>query len=192
MSEGGQTNRTSEGGQSKMREGGQAKMSDTSLAKLRELGQMSRADGAAPGVDPPVRRAARGMQADLAQRLQHQPKPGFFARLFKRGTGASKVAGGGKASNRHPCCMVGVLMLLDRNLALDGLIMGINETSVLFRQASTFIFDREGAEIAMRFGEYDRRGKISDVTPNGYVVRFSEPLHKRDVQALLQAYGAPG
>ena len=96
-------------------------------------------------------------------RVAAPEKPGFLAKLF----------GGRRApmqAKRESCYIVSVLMMLDRSLALDGLITGINKNSVLFRQASTFIFDRTGAEVSIRFGDHDRRGRIVHVSPDGYLI----------------------
>ena len=93
---------------------------------------------------------------------------------------------------RKNCCIVGVLMLLDRSVALDGLILEIGETHLLFRQGASFIFDRTGAEVSVRFGEYDRRGRIAEVTPRGYLVRLAEPLAQYELDSMLASHGLPG
>ena len=111
-----------------------------------------------------------------------EPPRSFLASLF--GGGKKK-----KVPAMRPCCIVGVLMVLDRSLALDGLVMGINEGGVIFRQASTFIFDRMGAEVSIRFGEYDRRGRIVEVLPEGYRIQLAERLSTWDILALIQSYG---
>jgi hypothetical protein len=85
--------------------------------------------------------------------------------------------------------IVAVLMLLDRRLALDGLITSVSAGSVVFRQAASFIFDRTGAEISIRFADQDVRGRITATSAEGYVVSFSEPLDQEDVEALLDHYG---
>ena len=133
----------------------------------------------------PPRRTPSGMQADIARKMTVQKKPGFFARLFSKRVST-------KQSVHKSCCLVGVLMVLDRNLALDGLVMGISEKGVLFRQAAQYIFDRSGAEVSIRFGDHDRRGRISGVTPQGYFIQFTEPMSARDVMTILQTNGLPG
>lgn len=118
----------------------------------------------------------------------HVPKPenpGFMARLF-RGRRAPLHA------QRDPCYIVAVLMLLDRSLALDGLVTGINTGSVMFRQASTFIFDRTGAEISIRFGDHDRRGRIASVSAEGYLIDLAEPLAQGQIAELLDSHGQMG
>ncbi len=106
----------------------------------------------------------------------------FLARFWRKGRAPLQA-------RRDPCYIVAVLMLLDRNLALDGLVTGINANAVTFRQASTFIFDRTGAEVSLRFGDFDRRGKIVDVTAHGYLIQLTQPLADDDVASLLYDYG---
>ena len=127
-------------------------------------------------------RPVAGMQSEIARKMVKEPPRSFLASLF--GGGKKK-----KVPAMRPCCIGGVLMVLDRSLALDGLVMGINEGGVIFRQASTFIFDRMGAEVSIRFGEYDRRGRIVEVLPEGYRIQLAERLSTWDILALIQSYG---
>ena len=142
-----------------------------------------------------IRRTPASMQAEIDRRMSTPSrgaapvqvakpvKQSFFARLFGRGEKAPAP------SSRKPCVVVGVLMILDRNLALDGMVLGINEKTLLFRQASTFVFDRTGAEISIRFADLDRRGRIIETTAKGYVIQFAEPMPLREIAVLLSTYG---
>ena len=113
-------------------------------------------------------------------------KPGFFARLFSsRGKAASR-------EERQGCCIVGVLMLLDRGLGLDGLVLEIGENTLLFRQGATYIFDRTGAEVSIRFSDYEKRGRVLSVSERGYVIGLFEPLAPYQINALLERHGLPG
>ncbi|MGL4729787.1 MAG: hypothetical protein ACRCWO_13645 [Bosea sp. (in: a-proteobacteria)] len=122
------------------------------------------------------------MRASLKLRTAGSGQPGFLARLW-RGARAPLAA------RRDPCVIVAVLMVLDRRLALDGLITSMSASSVVFRQAATFIFDRTGAEISIRFADHDLRGRITATAADGYVVTFAEPLDEQDVEDLLENYG---
>jgi hypothetical protein len=122
------------------------------------------------------------LRASLKLRTAGASQPGILARLW-RGARAPL------ATRRDPCVIVAVLMLLDRRLALDGLITSVSAGSVVFRQAASFIFDRTGAEISIRFADQDVRGRITATSAEGYVVSFSEPLDQEDVEALLDHYG---
>lgn len=120
---------------------------------------------------------------DAKRPLIAAPKRGIFARLM-RSRRLSDTA------PRQSCCIVAVLMILDRSLALDGLIMSVNRGGMLFRQASVFVFDRQGAEVLLRYADVDCRGRISEVTRDGYWIRFAAPLSQDEVDALVKMYGA--
>lgn len=119
------------------------------------------------------------MRAELAKRLAPPPKKGFLARLFAPSVKQSD-------SGRRSCNLVAVMILLDRGVALDGMVMGISEAGVLFRQASTYILDRTGTAVLMRFAEIELRGSIRDSGTDGYWVRLDKPLPKEGVSELIR------
>ena len=120
-------------------------------------------------------------QAEIRARLQahvEPERPSLLSRLLRRAAVPVRAP-------TTPCCVVGVLMMLDRNLALDGLITEFGEQEAVFRQASRFIFNRSGAEVSLRFGEHDRRGRIMGTTPEGYRIRFAQAYSTVEVAMLL-------
>ncbi|MCA0406688.1 MAG: hypothetical protein LCH39_11120 [Proteobacteria bacterium] len=129
--------------------------------------------------EPQPHNVPHAMRADLARRLAPQPKKGLLARLFSRGTATSDV-------RRRPCTIVAVMMMLDRSVALDGMVMAVSEQGVLFRQASNYILDRTGTAVLMRFADIELRGTVRETSPEGYWVRFATPLDKERVQALIR------
>ncbi|MGL5362052.1 MAG: hypothetical protein ACRDBH_04180 [Bosea sp. (in: a-proteobacteria)] len=137
-------------------------------------------------VAAPVRATSpSAMRAGLSGRMSTaQPKTsdGFLSKLWRKSKAPLQAA-------HDPCCVVGVLMVLDRGLALDGLVTGISSRGVMFRQASHFIFDRTGAEISIRFGTHDRRGRIEHVAASGYDIRLNDPLSERDIDEILNGFG---
>lgn len=129
--------------------------------------------------EPQTRNVPHAMRADLARRLAPQPQKGLLARLFSRGPAASEA-------RRRPCTIVAVMMMLDRSVALDGMVMAISEQGVLFRQASNYILDRTGTAVLMRFADIELRGTVRDTSAEGYWIRFASPLDKERVQALIR------
>jgi hypothetical protein len=109
-------------------------------------------------------------------------KQGFFARLL-----------GGKRAGAHDqraaCCVVAVMLLVDRALPLDGMIMELGQGTLLFRPASTFILDRNGAEVSLRFGRHEMRGRIIHVSPRGYLVTMAGTLSQDDLEETLSKFG---
>jgi hypothetical protein len=141
------------------------------------------------------------MRAEINQKVARQPvvqdrrktpRPpknvrwgrGFLARLFSRKSVET-------TETRRGCCIVGVLMVLDRALALDGLVLELGNRTAVFRQGSSFIFDRTGAEISLRFGEHDRRGRITEVNARGYVIEWSEEMRPSELGEILEQFGIP-
>lgn len=122
----------------------------------------------------------QAMRADLERRLQRPAaRPGLFSRFFRR---AEVVP----ARTPRPCTLVAVMMMVDRGVALDGMVMSIGEKEILFRQASTFILERSGTAVLLRFAEVELRGTIRETVPGGYWVRLAKPLSAGQVEALLR------
>ena len=120
--------------------------------------------------------------------LGRRARDGLFARWFygkRRGRGT-------RLDRRESCCIVSVMVLIDRNLAIDGLMTGIGPRTILFRPASTYIFDRRGAEVSMRFADSDVRGRVSDVGPNGYTVTLLQLLTDETVEEIITLFGLTG
>jgi hypothetical protein len=93
------------------------------------------------------------------------------------------------ADGRSACCLVAVMLLVDKALPIDGLIMELGPASLLFRPASSYILDRNGAEVSMRFGSHEIRGKILQVSARGYLVRLAHPLSQDDLAETLEKFG---
>lgn len=106
--------------------------------------------------------------------------------------GRKLVSGLTGRADVEPCCVVGVLVLVDRGLPIDGLVTEIGRNSLLFRPASVYIFDRLGAEVTVRFGEQDVRGRIIEVGTGGYRVRLAAQLHPSIVQDVVVHFGLRG
>lgn len=118
-----------------------------------------------------------------------QPQPAgkrsWLARLWPRRRNAHD-------EELRPCCVVGVMILTDRSLALDGLVLEIAEDCLIFRQGSRYIFDRTDAEVMVRFGEHELRGRIVSTSERGYLVELQDSLSPAEVRTLVQLHGLPG
>jgi hypothetical protein len=90
---------------------------------------------------------------------------------------------------RYPVCIVGVLDILDRNLPLDGLVTEVSEGGALFRPASSFVFDRRYAPVAIRFNDREWRGEIVNVKPDGYGIRLDQPVSAEEIESITARYG---
>lgn len=122
----------------------------------------------------------QAMRADLERRLaQPKGKPGLLSRFFSRAEAKP---------DRGPrgCTLVAVMMMVDRGVALDGMVMAIGEREILFRQASTFILERSNTAVLLRFAEVELRGTVRETSAGGYWVRLAAPLSPARVEELLR------
>lgn len=127
------------------------------------------------------------MQKRLAGTLAKQTKGKLFSRLFSRG--AVKAIIGEK---RDRCCVVGVLVLVDKSIPLDGLITEIGPGGVMFRPASSYILDRGRAEVLLRFADRELRGRIAASTALGYEVTFAVAMPAGSVSEIIHEFGMAG
>jgi hypothetical protein len=91
----------------------------------------------------------------------------------------------------RPCCVVAVLILTDRSLALDGLVLEIAEDRLIFRQGSRYIYDRAEAEVAVRFGDHELRGRVIETNKRGYLIKLQDDMSPAEVRTLVQVHGLP-
>lgn len=120
----------------------------------------------------------RAMHEQLSQQFARKdPKRSWFRRFLKE-----TVIG---AEERHPCSLVAVMITVDKRVALDGMIMAVARSGMMFRQASTFVFDRHGQTVVLRYAGYERAGQIEEVTPEGYWVRLNAPLDQNALDDIL-------
>ena len=123
-------------------------------------------------------------QKRLIGSVAQQSKAGFFKRMFSRGGVKSIIS-----EKRSKCCVVSVLVLVDKSIPLDGMVMDIGTVGATFRPASNYILDRGRAEVLLRFAERELRGKITSVTPRGYDITFQNPMPSSAVSDVVLAYG---
>lgn len=126
---------------------------------------------------------SRNTQPMPASRVVVTKSDGFMSRLLK------KPAKWVRRHERFPCCVVAVLDVIDKNVPVDGLVTEISQGGLLFRPASTFIFDRRGSTVNVRFGDDEIAGQIVNVKSSGYGVRFHHDIAAEQVTRLLESFG---
>jgi hypothetical protein len=135
-------------------------------------------------MDSPARSLPSEAQKRLIGSVAQQPKAGFFKRIFSRGGVKSIIS-----EKRSKCCVVSVLVLVDKSIPLDGMVMDIGTIGATFRPASSYILDRGRSEVLLRFAERELRGKITSVTPRGYDITFQNPMPASAVSDVVLAFG---
>jgi hypothetical protein len=127
----------------------------------------------------PAQEAERKLRGTIAK----QKPPSFFAKLFTRGV--KSIIG----DKRERCCVVGVLVLLDKTIPLDGLVTELGVSGATFRPASTHILDRGGAEVLLRFTDRELRGRIERTTTHGYDVRLQQTMPESALHDIARTFG---
>jgi hypothetical protein len=132
-------------------------------------------------------------EADATTRLQSlsrlkttKPRPRILSRFIARFDGPVSWV---RKHPRHPCCIVGVLTILDRAVPLDGLVTEISLGGALFRPASDFIFDRSGELISLRFADREWRGQIVNVRKRGYGIKLESEVEEAEIDDILARFG---
>jgi hypothetical protein len=130
--------------------------------------------------------AAKDAEKRLKGSVASAKRGSFLGRLLRRG-GVKAIM-----RDRRGCCVVAVMVLVDKLVPLDGMVMEIDAQGALFRPASTYILDRGRAEIVLRFAEREVTGRITAVSALGYDVSFHAPLAATAVDAVVRDFGAAG
>jgi hypothetical protein len=129
-------------------------------------------------------RTAADAQKRLIGSVVTQKPAGLLSRLFSRG-GVKAIIG----EKQDRCCVVSVMVLVDKSIPLDGMIMAIGPTGATFRPASAYILDRGRQEVLLRFAERELRGRIASVSPQGYDITFQTPMPASAVQDIVRQFG---
>ncbi len=144
---------------------------------------MTSHDGSASGQMAPELSTTEAQKRLIGSVVKLKPA-GLFSRLFSRG-GVKAIIG----EKQDRCCVVSVMVLVDKTIPLDGMIMAIGQNGATFRPASAYILDRGRQEVLLRFAERELRGKISSVSPQGYDIAFQTPMSPSAVQDIVRQFG---
>ncbi len=109
---------------------------------------------------------------------------GLLSRLFWRGGMKAIIKAG-----RPRCCVVGVMVLVDKSIPLDGLVTDLDASGATFRPASIYILDRGRVDVLLRFADREVLGQISSVSPLGYDIVFRSRLDEMAVAEIMAAFG---
>jgi hypothetical protein len=91
--------------------------------------------------------------------------------------------------SRHECFVIGTLVLPERRLELDGVIMEISIGGTLFRPATRFILDRSNEDCIVVFNEMRVPGRIMATRTNGYGIRLMRDLDPDFVEETVSHFG---
>ncbi len=95
-----------------------------------------------------------------------------------------------RAFARHPCCIMGELLIADKSYKLDGLIIELSRGGVRFREASSYVLDRSGVNVVVMVNGSEYPGVVVNVAANGYGIKLDSLMPEGDVEKLMGA-GTP-
>jgi hypothetical protein len=110
-------------------------------------------------------------------------REGLFARMLR------KQPAWVRRHERFPCCVLAAIEIVGKDVSIDGLVTELSQGGLLFRPASSYLFDRTGADVIVRFEEDEFVGRIVNVKSAGYGVRFNDDVEIERVRALLDQFG---
>ncbi len=90
---------------------------------------------------------------------------------------------------RHDCCVIAHLRVIEREFEMDGVVLEISQGGVLFRPASTYIMDRQGERVLVRFEGRELIGTIMSSRPIGYGVKLDAPVDDETIEMVITKYG---
>jgi hypothetical protein len=93
---------------------------------------------------------------------------------------------------RHDVSLRAELLLTDRALTLDGMIVEISRSGLRYREATHHILDRRGASVTVRIPGRDISGTILNVSTAGYGIALHEILSEFVVEQIIASGGARG
>jgi len=123
----------------------------------------------------------------LARALNTLAHPVRTVAEFRENMGKPKTFS--RRHQRYSCCIVGRLEFPDRGFSMDGSVMEISLGGALFRASSTYMMDRRLEQVRVHFDKHCMRGQIMNIRPEGYGIRFLEPLANEDLEPLARAFG---
>lgn len=93
-----------------------------------------------------------------------------------------------RAFTRHHCCAVSTVLLGEKGIELEGLTLELSRGGALFREACTFILERNGSPIILRLPDVALAGTVVNTRPEGYGIRFEKLIDDDILQEYLRLY----
>lgn len=94
-----------------------------------------------------------------------------------------------RAHQRYECVIMAELEFVDRGYSIEGALRELSLGGALFRNSSQYILERGRERIVVHFQRREISGMIMNVRPEGYGLRFDEPLTMGEMDALSGEYG---
>ncbi len=90
-----------------------------------------------------------------------------------------------RVAQRFGCQIDGSLVMIDRMLGYQGRVVNFSAGGAMFRPKLAYLMDRRDIPVALTVGGAEMFGRIMRTTPEGFGIRFDEPLEEEQLLALL-------
>lgn len=94
-----------------------------------------------------------------------------------------------RAHQRFECCILGEIGFIDRGFNLQGAMREISVGGCLFRPSSVYILERKTERVLVSFERVERLGTIMNTRPQGYGIKFDEPMDLAELDAMGGEFG---
>ncbi len=92
-----------------------------------------------------------------------------------------------RAHERRSCVCVGELYFVDRGFATRGIIDEISCGGIRFRPVHSFVLERSGDAVSVRFNGFALDAQLVNVSPKGYGLKLRTPLSEAQVEEIIVA-----
>ncbi|HEY8579358.1 MAG TPA: hypothetical protein VIL72_05685 [Beijerinckiaceae bacterium] len=96
-----------------------------------------------------------------------------------------------RAHERRRCVCVGEIHFIDRGFATRGIIDEISCGGVRFRPVHSFVLERGGDAVIVRFNGLEIEALLVNVSPKGYGLKLRTPLSDAQVDGIVRKDEAP-
>jgi hypothetical protein len=96
-----------------------------------------------------------------------------------------------RAAVRHVCQIDGEIVLTEKMARYDGRLINLSQGGAMFRPRLAYLMNRREVAVQVQVGGLAINGEIVATTPEGYGIRFDEPLADAVLAHLLALNAAP-
>lgn len=105
-----------------------------------------------------------------------------FKKIFPR-RGPSFI----RTATRYTCQLDAMLLVIDRMLTYEGRLIDMSIGGAMFRPRLAYLMDRRDVPVCLTVGGLEVYGRIIATTPQGFGLRFDEPIEEEEILTLLKS-----
>jgi hypothetical protein len=90
-----------------------------------------------------------------------------------------------RANSRHACQVAGEIVLTDKMISYEGRLINLSLGGAMFRPRLAYLLNRRGVAVMVKACGLAIGGEIVTTTPEGFGVRFDQPLDEAALAHLL-------